>query len=123
MIQRIQTIFWLVSIVLIIVFILVVKVSLDTSIYTYSLLGLGVLFNLLAIISFKNRRRQLVLSYLAMLSILGLLAYITVQNQSTPSAANILPMGLLATGVILNLIANYFTRKDIKLVEESSRLR
>jgi uncharacterized membrane protein HdeD (DUF308 family) len=99
------------------------KVSSESSLYTFSLAGLGGLFNILAILSFKNRRRQLVLSYLAMLSILGILAYITVQNQSAPSATIILPMGLLASGVILNLMANYFTRKDIKLVEESSRLR
>jgi hypothetical protein len=123
MIQRIQTIFWLLSIVLVIVFIMMFKVSSESGLYTFSLAGFVGLFNLFAILSFKNRRKQLVLSYVAMIGMLGLLAYITVQNQSAPGAAIILPICLLATGIILNLIANYFTRKDIKLVEESSRLR
>ncbi len=123
MIQRIQTVFWLISIILVSLFLLLFKLSPESSLYIFSLAGFGGLFNLFAILSFKNRRKQLVLSYLAMISILGLLAYITVQNQSAPVTANILPICLLATGAILNLIANYFTRKDIKLVEESSRLR
>lgn len=123
MIQRIQTIFWLGSIILISLFIFLFKHSPESSLYTFSLAVFVGLFNLFAILSFKNRRKQLVLSYVAMTGILSLLAYITVHNQSAPGTANILTICLLATGVILNLIANYFTRKDIKLVEESSRLR
>jgi len=122
MIQRIQSIFWLLALMLVIVFILTSIHTIDTIVYHYSLAGFALLLNIFAILSFKNRRRQLVLSYLAMLCILGLLALITVHNQS-PSTRNILTMAMLAGAIVLNLIANFFTRKDIKLINESSRLR
>lgn len=123
MIQRIQSLFWLISIILIAIFIFTYGSSVDFILYVYLLAGVACIFNLLAIFLFNNRRRQLVFSYLAMLAILGLLALNVWKNSSAPSREISIPLIILIGSTIFNILANYFTRKDIKLVEESSRLR
>lgn len=123
MIQRIQTLFWLISIILIAIFVFMSGANLDNILYVYLLVGSAVLFNLLAIFLFSNRRRQLLFSYLAMLCILGLFALNTWKSSFLPSVETSLPLIILISSIIFNILANYFTRKDIKLVEESSRLR
>ena len=123
MIQRIQSLFWLISIILIAIFIFTSCSSIDFILYVYLLAGVACIFNLLAIFLFNNRRRQLVFSYLAMLAILGLLALNVWKNSSAPSSEISIPLIILIGSIIFNILANYFTRKDIKLVEESSRLR
>jgi hypothetical protein len=123
MIQRIQSLFWFISIILIAIFVFTSGSSVDFILYGYLLAGLACIFNLLAIFLFNNRRRQLVFSYLAMLAILGLLALNVWENSSAPSREISVPLIILIGSIIFNILANYFTRKDIKLVEESSRLR
>jgi hypothetical protein len=123
MIQRIQSLFWLISIILIAIFIFTSGSRIDIILYVYLLAGVACIFNLLAIFLFNNRRRQLVFSYLAMLAILGLLALNVWENSSAPSKEISIPLIILIGSTIFNILANYFTRKDIKLVEESSRLR
>jgi len=123
MIQRIQSLFWLISIILIAIFIFTSGSRIDIILYVYLLAGVACIFNLLAIFLFNNRRRQLVFSYLAMLAILGLLALNVWKNSSAPSSEISIPLIILIGSTIFNILANYFTRKDIKLVEESSRLR
>lgn len=123
MIQRIQSLFWLISIILIAIFIFTSGSRIDIILYVYLLAGVACIFNLLAIFLFNNRRRQLVFSYLAMLAILGLLALNVWKNSSAPSREISIPLIILIGSTIFNILANYFTRKDIKLVEESSRLR
>jgi|694.fasta_scaffold60514_3 hypothetical protein len=123
MIQRIQSLFWLISIILIAIFGFTSGSSIDFTLYGYLLAGLACIFNLLAIFLFNNRRRQLVFSYIAMLAILGLLALNVWENSSAPSREISVPLIIFIGSIIFNILANYFTRKDIKLVEESSRLR
>jgi hypothetical protein len=123
MIQRIQSLFWLISIILIAIFVFTSGSTIDFILYVYLLAGAACIFNLLAIFLFNNRRRQLVFSYLAMLAILGLLALNLWENNSAPSREISVPLIILIGSLIFNILANYFTRKDIKLVEESSRLR
>ncbi len=123
MIQRIQSLFWLISIILIAIFVFTSGSTIDFILYVYLLAGAACIFNLLAIFLFSHRRRQLVFSYLAMLAILGLLALNLWENNSAPSREISVPLIILIGSIIFNILANYFTRKDIKLVEESSRLR
>lgn len=123
MIQRIQSLFWFISIILIAIFIFTSGSSVDIILYGYLLAGLACIFNLLAIVFFSNRKRQLIFSYIAMLFTLGLIAYKYWENSAVPSQENTLPLLILIGSIIFNILANYFTRKDIKLVEESSRLR
>lgn len=123
MIQRIQSLFWLISIILIAIFVFTSGSSIDFILYVYLLAGAACIFNLLAIFLYSHRRRQLVFSYLAMLAILGLLALNLWENNSASSREISVPLIILIGSLIFNILANYFTRKDIKLVEESSRLR
>jgi hypothetical protein len=58
-----------------------------------------------------------------MLAILGLLALKLWGNSSAPPIEISVPILILIGSIIFNILASYFTRKDIKLVEESSRLR
>ena len=99
------------------------KWTVEIVLYLYLLAGAACIFNLLAIFLFSHRPRQLVFSCLAMLAILGLLALKLWGNGSSPFKDNSVPLIILIGSIIFNILANYFTRKDIKLVEESSRLR
>ena len=123
MIQRIQSLFWLISIILISIFVFTSGSRIDLVLYVYLLAGAACIFNLLAIFLFSHRRRQLVFSYLAILGVLGLLALKVWENSSAPSIEISVHLIILIVFILFNILANYFTRKDIKLVEESSRLR
>ncbi|MCE2961578.1 MAG: DUF4293 family protein [Chitinophagales bacterium] len=123
MIQRIQSLFWLISIILIAIFVFTSGSTIDFILYVYLLAGAACIFNLLAIFLFSHRRRQLIFSYFAMLAILGLLALKLWGNSSAPPIEISVPILILIGSIIFNILASYFTRKDIKLVEESSRLR
>jgi hypothetical protein len=123
MIQRIQSLLWLISIILIVIFVFTSGSGIDLILYSYLLAAVAFIFNLLAIFLFSHRPRQLVFSYLAMLAILGLLALKVWGNGSSQFKDNSVPLIILIGSIIFNILANYFTRKDIKLVEESSRLR
>ena len=123
MIQRIQSLFWLISIILISIFVFTSGSRIDLVLYVYLLAGAACIFNLLAIFLFSHRRRQLVFSYLAILAVLGLLALKVWENSSAPSIEISVHLIILIVFILFNILANYFTRKDIKLVEESSRLR
>ena len=123
MIQRIQSLFWLISIILMFIFVFTSGSRIDLVLYVYLLAGAACIFNLLAIFLFSHRRRQLVFSYLAILGVLGLLALKVWENSSAPSIEISVHLIILIVFIFFNILANYFTRKDIKLVEESSRLR
>lgn len=123
MIQRIQSLFWLISIIILAILLFDSGFGIDTILYIYLLGGAAILFNLLAIFLYIHRHRQLVFSYLAMLCILGLIGFYVWTFKSTSSILIKLPIIILIASLIFNILANYFTRKDIKLVEESSRLR
>ena len=123
MIQRIQSLFWLISIILMFIFVFTSGSRIDLVLYVYLLAGAACIFNLLAIFLFSHRRRQLVFSYLAILGVLGLLALKVWENSSAPSIEISVHLIILIVFILFNILANYFTRKDIKLVEESSRLR
>ena len=114
MIQRIQSLF---------IFVFTSGSRIDLVLYVYLLAGAACIFNLLAIFLFSHRRRQLVFSYLAILGVLGLLALKVWENSSAPSIEISVHLIILIVFILFNILANYFTRKDIKLVEESSRLR
>ena len=123
MIQRIQSLFWLISIILMFIFVFTSGTRIYLVLYVYLLAGAACIFNLLAIFLFSHRRRQLVFSYLAILAVLGLLALKVWENSSAPSIEISVHLIILIVFIFFNILANYFTRKDIKLVEESSRLR
>jgi hypothetical protein len=123
MLQRIQSLLWLISILLIAIFVFTSGSRIDFILYVYLLAAVACIFNLLAIFLFSHRPRQLVFSYLAMLAILGLLALKVWGNRSASSNAISVPLIILIGSIIFNILANYFTRKDIKLIDESSRLR
>jgi hypothetical protein len=101
----------------------------------YALLGsIAVAIGLIAlyeIIRFDNRRLQLqlgALNSLLLTALVGLIVYLVTKNQTTllPNVAGgsyqfgfIMPI----IAVIYNLLANYFIRKDEKLIRSIDRIR
>lgn len=145
MIQRVQTVYWVVAIILMGVF-------LNMSLFTYgpegvagtalktldcTLLaistGITILVTLAAILMFKNRPLQIKLGYVA---VVGYLAvhflmwahyYLLAQGKEPASAGDvvsILPWVALPTvALILNVLAIGGVKKDHKIVKAADRLR
>lgn len=120
MIQRIQSLFWLLSMVSLGFFLFT---NTEVGIIVQGIIAIAILFNIIAIFSFQNRKRQILISYLAIFCMIGYLGYFVGQHMNTPSSIEALKIIPLTVSIILNILANHFTRKDIKLVEGSSRLR
>jgi hypothetical protein len=100
----------------------------------YALLGsIAVAISLIAlyeIIRFDNRRLQLqlgALNSLLLTVLLGSIVYLVTKNQTTllPDTAGSYKIGfsMPIIAVINNLLANYFIRKDQKLVRSIDRIR
>ena len=88
------------------------------------LVGFGVLIALIAIFSFKNRKRQILIGYLGMLTAVGIaVASFVMLYQSETTSTYQAGMFVPAVAVVLFAVANYFIRKDDKLVRSMDRLR
>ena len=89
-----------------------------------ALVGLGVLIALIALFSFKNRKRQMLIGYLGMLTAVGIaVASFVMLSQSETTSTYQAGMFVPAVAVVLFAVANHFIRKDDKLVRSMDRLR
>ena len=89
-----------------------------------ALVGVGIAVALIAMLSYKNRKRQVLFGYLGMLVAVAVaVAAFLALTQSHVSSTYQAGMFLPAAAVVLFGIANYFIRKDDKLVRSMDRLR
>jgi len=92
--------------------------------------GLGILLALITIFLFKNRKLQIKFGYLiiCIAIILPAAAYFLFKNQSVSTNSSV-PISiqpgvfLPLVAIILAAIANYYIKKDDKLVKSMDRLR
>lgn len=127
MLQRIQTVFWLLSFVLLFILFNSGKLALNflnESFYLSYLLIIICVLNIVTIGLFRNRKMQQTLSIIALV-LLGLILLIFVINHGITNVfrEHILTIGLILVGLIFNFTALYFLNKDINLLKSSSRLR
>lgn len=127
MIQRIQTIFWILTLVFIGAF-LSQKLTIDGfrifqepkfSIFS----TVSIILNVAAIFTFKKRKRQIFFSTSSLILLFiqaGLLLY--AQQQQFIEQYKF-PYIFLTLGIVSNALGGFFTKQDIKLLENSSRLR
>ena len=98
--------------------------NLSDSMVLMVLVGVGILIALLGIISFKNRKRQMLFAYAGMLIAVGIaVTSFVVLTQSEVTSTYQAGMFLPAAAVVLFAVANHFIRKDEKLVRSMDRLR
>lgn len=116
MLQRFQTIFWVLSIALIVIYVLLMR-EMTIAVYLFAIGAL--ILNFWAIFSYRNRKGQLVLSYLTII-FNTVIIVLNIRQYKSPEG---MLLFLLVGSILMNILANYFTKKDIKLLEESSRLR
>lgn len=128
MIQRIQTIFWILSIIFIALFLgQKYDTELGTKIFQESQFSIvsviAILLNCFAIFTFRKRRRQINFSTLSL--ILLIIQFFLLFYAHRKQILDIYKMAYvyLILGTISNAIGGYFTKQDIKLLEQSSRLR
>lgn len=128
MIQRIQTIFWILSIIFIALFLgQKYDTELGTKIFQESQFSIvsviAILLNCFAIFTFRKRRRQINFSTLSLL--LLIIQFFLLFYAHRKQILDIYKMAYvyLILGTISNAIGGYFTKQDIKLLEQSSRLR
>ena len=130
MIQRIQSLFFLFASVALLVIcyyfpVLSSEEGVPYFIFDYNtlylLIILSSIISIIALFYYKNRKKQLLLSHLARLNITIILVLIVFLYQET----KIIDIGLflLILPFLSLIIANYFVRKDQKLVEAADRLR
>ena len=130
MIQRIQSLFFLFASVALLVIcyyfpVLSSEEGVSYFIFDYNILYLLIILSsiisMIALFYYKNRKKQLLLSHLARLNITIILVLIVFLYQET----KIIDIGLflLVIPFLSLIIANYFVRKDQKLVEAADRLR
>lgn len=131
MIQRVQSIYWLVAIILFILFIFVPygtsgtqTVETDDSAITIGLSVFIGLITLANIFLFKNRILQINISRVTMLlimALIGVCAYflVSIQGQDMPQYGAILPI----LGWLLNFLGMRGVIADEKLVRSVDRLR
>ncbi len=145
MIQRIQTIFLVLTVA---VFGALFKLPLATSdepsaqylsdkVYDItdhpallSLAGFGALLALISIFLFRNRKLQLKFGYLIIVVaiLLPIIAFLLFTNESAKVDSSVqvydqFGMFLPIAAVLFSSLANYFIRKDDKLVKSMDRLR
>ncbi|OJW69359.1 MAG: hypothetical protein BGO68_02855 [Candidatus Amoebophilus sp. 36-38] len=106
----------------------------NTWLMPYALLGslsiVIILIAIYAIIRFDNRMLQLklgALNSLLLTALLGTIVYLVTKNQSAllPEISGQYRIGFLMPiiAVVSNFLANYFIRKDEKLVNSTNRIR
>lgn len=128
MIQRVQTLFWLLCIVLIIISSFqVYDVEMDYRNYQQPKLavlsGLSIITLFLAIFSFHRRRRQKLFSNLALLLLFIQVAIFILDHLNFKLLQYIESFLLLGLAIISNICGSVAIHRDIKLLENSSRLR
>lgn len=128
MIQRIQTLFWFLSIVLIIASSFqVYDVEMDFRNYQQPdlaiLSGLSIIVLFLAIFSFHRRKRQRLFSNLSLLFLLIQSIIFTYDHRNFNLLQYIESFLLLGLAIISNICGSLAIQQDIKLLENSSRLR
>ena len=129
MIQRIQSLFLLFSAIfsLIIVFYFPVLISTEITIYltenlSYARLSvfLSVGLSIFSIFQFKNRGIQLIINQVSKLFISIAFIIIIFQRGELNFAIGLF---LFIIPYLLNILANYFIKKDEKLVKSADRIR
>jgi len=87
---------------------------------------IGILLSVLALFSFRNRKKQLRTGYLIIVVaiLLPVAAYLLFLNESaTAEPEEQAGMLLPAVAIVFTVVANFFIRKDEKLVKSMDRLR
>ncbi len=103
----------------------------NTVAYVAALAVLAAGLALYSMLSYRNRMRQMLLGLvnsLVMISLLGLLTYLSVFRASalfTPEVRGVYGVGFYAVvvGLICNVLANRFIRRDEQLVRSADRMR
>ena len=128
MLQRIQTIFWTLSILSIALFLnqifdydLGLKIFQEPKFSIFS--SISILLNCFAIFTFRKRKRQIFFSTSSLLLLIVQAAVLFYSIQQHILQKYSLAFLFLAVGIISNALGGYFTKQDIKLLENSSRLR
>ncbi len=128
MIQRIQTVFWFIAIAITISYLFQTYDS-DMGFRNYqeplfsAISGLSIITLCLSIFSFHRRKRQLFFSNLSAILILthiGILIYNHIRHDMMQYLISFI---LLSLAFISNICGTISTSRDLKLLENSSRLR
>lgn len=99
--------------------------------YVALLAGLAAILAIYSLLQYKNRMRQMVLGLvnsLVMIALLGCLSYLSVYKGSEffqPEVRGQYQLGFYAVviGLISNVLANRFIRRDEQLVRSADRMR
>lgn len=128
MIQRIQTIFWILAIVLIILFLnqrfdeeLGLKIFQEPQFSIFS--TLSILLNLAAIFTFRKRQRQIFFSTASLILLFIQIGMLFYKEQLLFMDKYLMAFIYLLLGIVSNALGGYYTKQDMKLLESSSRLR
>lgn len=121
MIQRIQTLFFILSILFLATYLYVLNYTQILFPYVLAMISMG--SNLLAIFAYLKRKRQLLFSYISMVSIFAIIAMHLTDLIPPVSQDFDYSIIFLVSSLIGNTLANFFIRKDIKLIEDARRLR
>ena len=128
MIQRVQTLFWLLCIILIIISSFqVYDLEMDFRNYQQPKLavlsGLSIIALFLATFSFHRRKRQKLFSDLSLLFLLIQVLLFVLDHLNLKLLQYIESFLLLGVAIISNICGSVAIHRDIKLLENSSRLR
>jgi UDP-N-acetylmuramyl pentapeptide phosphotransferase/UDP-N-acetylglucosamine-1-phosphate transferase len=128
MIQRIQTVFWFIAVILILVYSFQVYDSVnDFRNYQHpelaTLTGLTIIALLLATFSFHRRKRQSYFSAVAMVLLLIQGIELVRMSNEIESQSRFVSFILLGLVLFFNICGTIALGRDIKLLEQSSRLR
>jgi len=128
MIQRIQTIFWILAIVFIILFLnqrfdeeLGLKIFQEPKFSIFS--TISILLNLGAIFTFRKRQRQIFFSTSSLILLIIQIGMLFYKEQMLFMDRYLMAFIYLMLGIVSNALGGYFTKQDMKLLESSSRLR
>jgi len=130
MIQRIQTLFFFLSAVLLIIIVFLFPVLkedntlyflTDSFFYARLCIFISAALSIFAIFQFKDRKKQLLISSISRLMItIAVLLIVFLYRQDRVFAFGML---LLIIPFILLILANFFIKKDEKLVNSADRIR
>lgn len=128
MIQRIQTIFWILSIIFIALFLnqkfdleLGLKIFQQSQFSIVSVIA--TLLNIAAIFTFRKRKRQIFFSTSSLILLIIQLFLLFYAQQQRILDQSKFAYIFLVLGILSNAIGGYYTKQDIKLLDQSSRLR
>jgi hypothetical protein len=128
MIQRIQTIFWILSIVFICLFLGQTfdleqgfKIFQEPKFSIFS--TLSIILNFAAIFTFKKRKRQIFFSTLSLILLLIQILMLFYKEQLHFLDIYLKAFIFLVIGILSNALGGFYTKQDLKLLENSSRLR